>query len=154
MYLKLQFSRADRTLISILLGFARAVIEVSSCHFWTSSGMFVLWFPVPDNFVLVADMTSVKLQSLDVGDEGGDRSTYTLVQGNGYFSNFAGLAFDSISKLVFFSDVNRFMFNNSMSTSTSKSMFRLHCHPTSKKLIAHVFPAVLVSVVAGERFTT
>ena len=59
---------------------------------------------VPDKFLLVADMGSVKMIGLDGND---DQAVYTLVQGNGYFSNFVAVAYNSATQTVYYSGVER-----------------------------------------------
>lgn len=48
-------------------------------------------------------MNSIKLRALGTNDH----ATYTIVQGSGYFSNFAGLTYVPETSDIFFSDVNR-----------------------------------------------
>ncbi|XP_013382434.1 low-density lipoprotein receptor-related protein 4-like [Lingula anatina] len=56
-----------------------------------------------EDFVLFADMNSIKLVSLNPVT----RRVQTVIQGNSFYSNFAALVYDSTSKTMYFSDVNR-----------------------------------------------
>ena len=49
-------------------------------------------------------MGSIKMMGLDGT---GDKSVYTLVQGNGYFSNFVAIAYNPATSTVYYSGVDR-----------------------------------------------
>lgn len=59
---------------------------------------------VPSKFLLFADMDSIKMIGLDGTP---DKAVYTLVQGNGYFSNFVAIAYNHATHTVYYSGVDR-----------------------------------------------
>ncbi|KAI0212703.1 hypothetical protein LSAT2_002359 [Lamellibrachia satsuma] len=59
---------------------------------------------IPSKFLLFADMGSIKMIGLDGTT---DQAVYTVVQGNGYFSNFVAIAYNPTTKIVYYSGVDR-----------------------------------------------
>ena len=58
---------------------------------------------MPSNFLIVADMNSIKIVSQD----GKDSNPYVAVQGVPFTSNYVALAFDNGSRIVYYSDISR-----------------------------------------------
>jgi len=61
----------------------------------------------PGSYLLVADMDGVKMVSVDGSDE---KSLYVAAVGRPFLSNLVALAYDSTSKIAYYSDVARYLF--------------------------------------------
>lgn len=59
---------------------------------------------MPNKFLVIADMNSIKIVSQD----GQDSNPNVVVQGVPFTSNYVALAFDSDDRVVYYSDISRY----------------------------------------------